>query len=212
MKYILSIDQGTTGSTACLINAETFAFIGKVNKEYPQIYPKPSWVEHNLNDIWSSVEFTIQEVLKSNQATSSQIVAIGITNQRETTCAFNKAGIPLANAIVWQDKRTSDFCQELKARNNLSEKIKILTGLPIDPYFSATKMNWLLKNNTAVKEAAKNNDLFFGTIDTFLLYKLTGNVSHKTDASNASRTMLMNLETTQWDQELLDLFEVKKEF
>jgi glycerol kinase len=212
MKFILSIDQGTTGTTACLIDAETFLFIGKINKEYPQIYPKPSWVEHNLNDIWSSVEFTVREVLRSHNVLGSQIVAIGITNQRETTCAFNRAGTPLANAIVWQDRRTSEFCQELKTKKNLAEKIKILTGLPIEPYFSASKMNWLLKNNSAVKDAVLKNDLLLGTIDTFLLYKLSGHKDHKTDASNASRTMLMNLKTTSWDQELLDLFEIKKEF
>ena len=154
MKFILSIDQGTTGTTACLINAASFAFVGKVNKEYPQIYPSPSWVEHNLNDIWSTVEFTVREVLKSNNVNGSQIVAIGITNQRETTCAFNRAGIPLANAIVWQDRRTSNFCQELRSQNKLSEKIKTITGLPIEPYFSASKMNWLLKNSTDVKKAA----------------------------------------------------------
>ncbi len=211
MKYILSIDQGTTGTTACLIDAETFIFIGKVNKEYPQIYPKPSWVEHNLNDIWSTVEFTTRELLRSHNVQGTQICAIGITNQRETTCAFSRQGSPLANAIVWQDRRTSDFCQELRSRPGLVEKIKKLTGLPIDPYFSATKMNWLMNNNSAVKAASETNDLLFGTIDTFLLYKLSGHKSHKTDASNASRTMLMNLKTTNWDQELLDLFGLKKE-
>lgn len=212
MKYILSIDQGTTGTTACLIDAQTFLFVGKINKEYPQIYPKPSWVEHNLNDIWSTVEQTVIEVLKAHNVKGSQILTIGITNQRETTCAFDRSGNALANAIVWQDRRTSEFCQELKSQKELPGKIKTLTGLPIDPYFSASKMNWLLKNNTNVKAASQKNDLLFGTIDTYLLYKLTGHKEHKTDASNASRTMLMNLKTTDWDQELLDLFQVKKEF
>lgn len=209
MNYILSIDQGTTGTRSCLINAETFALEGQVSKEYPQIYPRPSWVEHNLNDIWETVAYTIREVLKKCNAQAPQIKAIGITNQRETTCAFNKKGTPLANAIVWQDRRTNDFCQELRNKN-LAEKIKEKTGLPIDPYFSATKMNWLLKNNTTVSEAAKNSDLLFGTIDTFLLYKLSGHVSHKTDASNASRTLLMNLKTCEWDSELLEIFGVDK--
>lgn len=211
MKYILSIDQGTTGTTACLIDAETFAFLGKVNKEYPQIYPKPSWVEHNLNDIWSTVEQTAKEVLRAHNVQGSQIVAIGITNQRETTCAFNKAGVPLANAIVWQDRRTSDFCNDLKTKGH-AEKIKKITGLTVDPYFSGSKMNWLLKNNATVKDAASKGDLLFGTIDTYLLYKLTGNTDHKTDASNASRTMLMNLETCDWDNVMLSLLEVKREF
>lgn len=210
MNYILSIDQGTTGTRSCLIDATTFSLIGQVSKEYPQIYPKPSWVEHNLNDIWSTVESTIKEVLKNHNVQGNMIKAIGITNQRETTCAFDKKGTPLANAIVWQDRRTADFCQELRDKN-LSEKIKVKTGLPIDPYFSATKMNWLLKNNSAVKEANTSGNLLFGTVDTFLLYKLSGNVSHKTDASNASRTMLMDLKTCDWDKELLEIFSVKRE-
>lgn len=210
MNYILSIDQGTTGTRSCLIDATTFTMIGQVSREYPQIYPKPSWVEHNLNDIWSTVEVTIRELLKNHNVQAQTIKAIGITNQRETTCAFDKKGTPLANAIVWQDRRTADFCQELRDKN-LSEKIKEKTGLPIDPYFSATKMSWLLKNDSAVMEAAKSNNLLFGTVDTFLLYKLTGNVSHKTDASNASRTMLMNLKTCDWDKDLLDIFSVSRE-
>ena len=210
MNYILSIDQGTTGTRACLIEATTFALIGQASKEYPQIYPKPSWVEHNLNDIWASVESTVKEVLKNHNVQGSMIKAIGITNQRETTCAFDKNGIPLANAIVWQDRRTSDFCQHLRDKK-LSEKIKEKTGLPIDPYFSATKMNWLINNNSAVAEANSQDELFFGTIDTFLLFKLSGNVAHKTDASNASRTMLMNLRTCDWDQELLEIFSIKRD-
>lgn len=210
MNYILSIDQGTTGTRSCLIDASTFTLIGQVSREYPQIYPKPSWVEHNLNDIWSTVEVTAKEVLKNCNVQGHQIKAIGITNQRETTCAFDKNGTPLANAIVWQDRRTSEFCQELRSKN-LAEKIKEKTGLHIDPYFSATKMNWLLKNNTTVSNASSKGELLFGTIDTFLLYKLTGHISHKTDASNASRTMLMNLKTCEWDNELLDLFGVKRE-
>jgi glycerol kinase len=211
MKYILSIDQGTTGTRACLVDANTFDLVGQASKEYPQIFPKPSWVEHNLFDIWDSVEFTIKKVLLDNNIQSNMIAAIGITNQRETTCAFNKIGKPLGNAIVWQDKRTSDFCQNLKDKN-LSDKIKTLTGLPIDPYFSASKMNWLLKNNKEVISAEASGDLLFGTIDSFLLYKLTGNVSHKTDASNASRTMLMNLKTCDWDNELLEIFSVNKKY
>lgn len=210
MNYILSIDQGTTGTRSCLIDASTFTLVGQVSREYPQIYPKPSWVEHNLNDIWSTVEVTAKEVLKNCNVQGHQIKAIGITNQRETTCAFDKNGTPLANAIVWQDRRTSEFCQELRSKN-LAEKIKEKTGLHIDPYFSATKMNWLLKNNSTVNNASGKGELLFGTIDTFLLYKLTGHVSHKTDASNASRTMLMNLKTCEWDNELLDLFGVKRE-
>lgn len=209
MKYILSIDQGTTGTTACLINANDFSFIGKVNQEYPQIFPEPSWVEHNLNDIWSTVETTIVQVLKKYNVTANQIVSIGITNQRETTCAFNKNGEPLANAIVWQDRRTTQFCHTLREQGH-SENVKRKTGLQIDPYFSATKMHWLLHNNSNVQAASKSNNLHFGTIDTFLLFKLTQGSSYKTDASNASRTMLMDLKTCQWDDELLALFNVKR--
>jgi len=138
MNYILSIDQGTTGTRSCLIDLSTFTIVGQVSRDYPQIYPKPSWVEHNLNDIWSTVEVTIKEVLKSQNVQPSAIKAIGITNQRETTCAFSKAGTPLANAIVWQDRRTSEFCQQLRDKK-LSEKIKEKTGLPIDPYFFCYK-------------------------------------------------------------------------
>ncbi len=210
MNYILSIDQGTTGTRSCLIDVDTFTLIGQVSKEYPQIYPKPSWVEHNLNDIWATVESTARDVLKNHNVQGSMIKAIGITNQRETTCAFDKKGIPLANAIVWQDRRTSEFCQKLRDKN-FSEKIKEKTGLPIDPYFSASKMNWLLKNNSAVSKANTDGELLFGTIDSFLLFKLSGNTDHKTDASNASRTMLMNIKSCDWDKELLEIFSIKRE-
>lgn len=210
MSFYLAIDQGTTGTTAILIDAKNFDFVEKVNQEFRQIYPRPGWVEHNLNEIWQSVEATIEQVLKKANVSANQIVGIGITNQRETTCAFTKDGTPLANAIVWQDRRTSDFCKELD-RAGHTKMVKQKAGLPLDPYFSATKMNWLLKNNEQVQRAQKNNDLLFGTIDTFLLYKLTGGQQHKTEASNASRTLLMNLETCDWDNELLTLFSINKE-
>ncbi|CBW28167.1 glycerol kinase [Halobacteriovorax marinus SJ] len=208
MNYILSIDQGTTGTTAVLIDANTMNFVDKLNKEFPQIFPRPSWVEHNLNDIWETVEHTVKQILKNNNITSDQISSIGITNQRETTCAFKKNGIPLSNAIVWQDRRTSEFC------NSLSEKkdyIRKKTGLQLDSYFSGTKMNWLLSNNENVKKAYENKDLLFGTIDTYLLYKLSAGQSHKTEASNASRTLLMDLETTEWCDDLLEIFKVPRE-
>ncbi|TDJ07936.1 MAG: glycerol kinase GlpK [Deltaproteobacteria bacterium] len=208
MGYILSIDQGTTGTTSLLIDAKTFKLKGKLNQEFPQIFPRPGLVEHNLNDIWSTVEKTVEALLKKENVRAEDIVAIGITNQRETTCAFDKSGRPLANAIVWQDRRTADFCDSLKNQQDL---IREKTGLPIDPYFSATKMKWLLENNDEVKRAAKSADLLFGTIDTFLLYKLTAGESHFTEGSNASRTLLMNLKTCQWDHELLDLFHIDKD-
>ena len=211
MGYILSIDQGTTGTTAALIKDDTFEFVGKVNQEFPQIYPKPGWVEHNLNDIWKSTTSTISAVLDKCNVKPTDISSIGITNQRETTCAFDKTGTQLANAIVWQDRRTGEFCQELKAKG-FEGKISELTGLPIDAYFSATKMRWLLKNDSNVQSAATKNELCFGNIDTFLLYKLTKGQSFATEASNASRTLLMSLETGNWSEELLSLFEIDQKF
>jgi len=207
MGYILSIDQGTTGTTSLLIDAKTFKLKGKLNLEFPQIFPKPGLVEHNLNDIWQTVEQTVENILKKENVRAEDIVAIGITNQRETTCAFDKTGRPLANAIVWQDRRTSDFCDSLKSQEDF---IREKTGLPIDPYFSGTKMKWLLENSDEVKSASDSGDLLFGTMETFLLYKLTAGESHYTEGSNASRTLLMNLKTCQWDDELLDLFRVSK--
>ena len=194
MGFILSIDQGTTGTTAVIIDSEKFHLIGKINREYPQIYPQPGWVEHDLNDIWKTVETTVKEILIKHKISASDIECIGITNQRETTCAFDKKGTPLANAIVWQDRRTADFCSRKKDQG-LEDLIKTKTGLPIDPYFSGTKMNWLLTNNDNVKSASENDNLMFDTIDTFLLYKLTNGSSYKTEASNASRTLLMDLKT-----------------
>lgn len=206
MSYILSYDQGTTGTTALVIDAKTFHLVDKINQEYPQIYPKPGWVEHNLNDIWNTIERVSKQLLEKNNISPSEIVAIGITNQRETTCAFDKSGTPLCNAIVWQDRRTADFCKENK---NKEEFLREKTGLPLDPYFSATKMKWLLEHNEKVKKANQEKNLKFGTIDTFLLYKLTEGESFFTEASNASRTLLMNLKTCQWDKELLDFFNVE---
>ena len=207
MGFILAIDQGTTGTTAALINDESLEFVSKVNHEFPQIYPEPGLVEHNLNDIWSTVEKTIPEVLKKANVSPEDISSIGITNQRETTCAFAKDGTPLANAIVWQDKRTHEFCLKNKDKEDMFKK---KTGLPLDPYFSGTKIHWLLNNNDNVKEALSKDNLLFGTIDTFLLYKLSGNSSHATEPSNASRTLLMELNSTDWDSELLSFFNIDK--
>ena len=204
MKYILSIDQGTTGSTAALISLKDFKFIGHVSREFPQHYPHPGWVEHNLNDIWKSVEKTVKEALRENNVKPSEIECIGITNQRETTCAFDREGSPLCNAIVWQDRRTSEYCKQNK---NFEKDLKKLTGLPLDPYFSATKMMWMLKNVDKVKDC-KSKDLHFSTIETFLIYKLTEGNSFVTETSNASRTQLMNLETGKWDPKLCEHFGV----
>lgn len=204
-KYFLAIDQGTTGSQAILVDSETLEFVGTVKKEYPQIYPKASWVEHNLDDIWNSVEFTTKEVLKKYQVMPQDILSIGITNQRETTCAFTKEGRPLYNAIVWQDRRTAQFCEENKSK---SIEIKTITGLPLDPYFSATKMRWFLNEVPEVNKLSGSPGLKFGTIDTFLLYKLTNGESYFTDTTNASRTLLMNLKTSNWDKFCLDFFKI----
>lgn len=207
MSYVISIDQGTTGSTAVLLDAKTLKFIDKENQEFPQIYPKPGWVEHNLDDIWKSVEKTIQVILARHKISANEIVAIGITNQRETTCAFRRDGSPLANAIVWQDRRTQDRCRQVRDKGD-DKWITKLTGLPVDPYFSGTKMQWLLENNEGIKLASGHGDLLFGTIDTFLLYKLTGHVSHRTEASNASRTLLMDLQTGSWSSKLCEYFSI----
>jgi glycerol kinase len=212
MGIILAIDQGTTGTTVCITDSKSFAPIAKANMEFEQIFPRPGLVEHNLNDIWKTVETLTDKLLKEQQIDPSQIQCIGLTNQRETTCAFNQAGEALHNAIVWQDKRTADFCIDLGKDESQVKKVKKKTGLPIDPYFSATKMNWLLSHSDKVKSAADSHDLHFGTIDTYLLFKLTGGESFKTDASNASRTLLYNLETNDWDSELLEIFSVSKDY
>lgn len=204
-RFILSIDQGTTGSTALLIDSKTYRLVKKVNHEFPQIFPQPGWVEHNLNDIYDSVEKSVRDVLKKANATGDQIECIGITNQRETVCAYDKKGNPLCNAVVWQDRRTASFCKEHQVEYS---QYKSKTGLPLDPYFSGTKMKWLLENSPEVKEAAADDQLKLSTIDTFLLFKLTGGESFKTEASNASRTLLMDLHTCQWDEELCKFFKV----
>lgn len=207
-KYILAIDQGTTGSTAILANSETFEIIASENTEYPQIYPIPSWVEHSLDDIYNSVITSINKAVLSANIKKDQIISIGITNQRETTCAYTKKGLALANAIVWQDRRTHEFCN---TNQHSYEKFKETTGLPLDSYFSATKMKWLLNNNKEVANAYKENNLLFSTIDTYLLFKLSNSKSYKTDASNASRTLLMDLKTTDWSIDLLNFFGIDRE-
>ena len=209
--FILALDQGTTGTTATLTNLKTLELIGKVNREFPQIFPRPGWVEHNLDDIWNSTKWVTEQVLKNCHVPPHKIACIGITNQRETVGAFTRQGSPLAHAIVWQDRRTTDFCDDLKSSVK-SKNIKRQTGLNIDPYFSGSKIKWLLENKSAVQRAAQRGDLLFGNMDTFLLYKLSGGKAHKTEASNASRTMLYDIEQGQWDDSLLSLFHVKKEF
>jgi glycerol kinase len=206
-KFILSIDQGTTGTTVSIIDKQGQS-VAKVNEEYKQIYPKPGWVEHDPEDIWQSVLSTMRKSLEKAQAQSTDVAAIGITNQRETVVVWDKqTGKAIYNAIVWQCRRTTDFCEKLKKKGYAST-IKNKTGLVIDPYFSGSKINWILSNVPGAKQRAKKGELLCGTIDTYLLWRLTGGVSHKTDVSNASRTQLMNIMKGDWDKELLKIFAV----
>lgn len=210
MKFILAIDQGTTGSTSLLMDAQTLKVIDKEKCDYRQIYPKPGWVEHDLDDIWNSVATSVTAVLKRQNVDPKNIRGIGITNQRETTCAYNKEGKPLHHAIVWQDRRTADFCDKHRAK--YQEVCRKKTGLPLDPYFSGTKMRWFLDHVPEVKVAAEKNNLCLSTVDTFLVYRLTDKSSFVTEASNASRTMLMDLKTFHWDRNLLEFFGVSEDF
>lgn len=203
--YILAIDQGTTGSTALIID-EKLSIKAKSTTEFPQHYPKPGWVEHDLNEIWDSVLKSIGSVLKESNIPSSDISAIGITNQRETTCLWDKkTGEALFPAIVWQCRRTADICTKLKKSGK--EKIfRKKTGLLLDPYFSGTKIKWYFDHYPELKK----KNVAFGTIDSFLLSKLTNHSIHATDPSNASRTLLMNLRTLKWDEELLKILNVPR--
>ncbi len=210
LMYIMAIDQGTTGSTVSILN-QSGSLVVKINEEYPQIFPKPGWVEHNPEEIWKSVTSTMRKALDSSQLKGEDIAALGITNQRETVVIWDKAtGKPIHNAIVWQDRRTQDFCEKLK-KDKKQNFIRKKTGLVIDPYFSGSKIRWLLKNVSGAMEASRKGSLLAGTIDTFLLWRLTGGHSHKTDVSNASRTMLMNIQTCQWDEDLLKMFSVPRQ-
>lgn len=208
--YLLAIDQGTTGSTSLLIDAKSLKILDKEKCDYRQIYPKPGWVEHDLEDIWSSVSTSVEAVLKRQKIDPKNIMAIGITNQRETTCAYDKKGKPLHHAIVWQDRRTAEYCE--KNTQRYEEVCRKKTGLPLDPYFSGTKMRWLLDHVPAVKVAADRKDLCLSTVDTFLVHRLTGGREFVTEASNASRTMLMSLQTFNWDQDLLSFFDISREY
>jgi glycerol kinase len=204
MKYILALDQGTTSSRSII-----FDHAGKVvataQREFTQHYPKPSWVEHDAEEIWQTQLRTAKEVLKKAKLTAKDIAAIGITNQRETTVAWDKkTGKPVGKAIVWQDRRTAGFCDQLKAKGT-SAMIAEKTGLVVDAYFSATKMRWFLQNNPEAKTLAKAGQLAFGTIDSWLLWNLTRGLVHATDVSNASRTMLFNITEGRWDKELMKL-------
>ena len=205
----MAIDQGTTSTRAIIFDRESH-MIAMASEEIQQIYPHPGWVEHNPNQIWVSVLAVIARVLRESQIKASDIHSIGITNQRETTLIWEKeTGYPIYNAIVWQSRQTSDICDELKA-NGYEDLFKEKTGLVLDPYFSGTKIKWILDHVEGSRERAKNGELSFGTIDTWLIYKLTGDV-HVTDYTNASRTLIFNIHDLRWDQELLDILSIPKE-
>ena len=201
-QYILALDQGTTSSRAILFNAQA-QITGIAQKEFTQIYPQASWVEHNPLEIWNTQLSVAQQVMKQNGITATDIAAIGITNQRETTLIWDaETTEPIYNAIVWQDKRTSQFCNQLKERR-LSDYVQANTGLVIDAYFSGTKINWMLDNVEGARAKAEAGQLRFGTVDTWLIYKLTKGKIHATDYTNASRTMLYNIKNLSWDEKLL---------
>ena len=204
--YILSIDQGTTSSRAILFNREG-SIVAVSQKEFEQIYPKPGWVEHDPLEIWSSQVSVVTEAIAKAGLNSIDIHAIGITNQRETTVVWDKeTGLPLYNAIVWQDRRTSDYCDSIRKEHG--DMIRQKTGLIIDSYFSATKVRWILENVPGARLKAMQGKLLFGTVDSWLIWKLSGGTTHVTDVSNASRTMLFDINTLKWDQTLLELFDI----
>ena len=206
-RYVLALDQGTSSSRAVLIDEDGTPFATE-QREFPQIYPRPGWVEHDPNAIWSSQLEAARSVLRTAHVPAEQVAAIGITNQRETTVVWERAsGRPVANAIVWQCRRTADRCAELR-RQGLEPLIRERTGLVIDAYFSATKVRWLLDHVPDGQRRAEAGELVFGTIDSWLLFRLTGGRLHATDTTNASRTMLFNLALGRWDDELLRLFDI----
>ena len=207
-EYVLSIDQGTTGSRAVVYDRKG-KIIASAYQEFTQYFPRPGWVEHDPEEIWQSVRESIQKVLK--KVSGRSIKAIGITNQRETTVLWDsKTGKPVYNAIVWQCRRTSPRCDQLKKKKGTKAFFKKRTGLPIDAYFSATKIEWILKNVSKARTKAEQNRLMFGTTDTWILWKLTGGTSHATDHTNASRTMLFNIGKMRWDEDILKKFRIPR--
>ncbi len=208
-KYIMALDQGTTSSRAILFDQEG-KNVGTSQTEFTQIYPKPGWVEHDAMEIWGTQSGVARQVLEVNGVSPDEVAAIGVTNQRETTVVWDReTGKPIHNAIVWQCRRTSDLCDELKERG-LSETVRDKTGLVIDAYFSGTKIKWLLDHVEGAREKAEKGKLLFGTIDTCLIWNLTRGKVHVTDYTNASRTMLFNIHSLEWDDELLEALEIPK--
>ena len=208
-QYIMSIDQGTTSSRAILFDKEG-QIQGVAQREFKQYFPKSGWVEHDANEIWTSVLAVMAEVINENEIDPEQIKGIGITNQRETTVIWDKkTGRPIYHAIVWQSRQTQHICNELKEQGH-EKTFRNKTGLLLDPYFSGTKVRWILDNVKGAREKAENGDLLFGTIDTWLVWKLSGGEAHITDYSNASRTLMYNIHELKWDDELLELLDIPK--
>ena len=208
-KYIMALDQGTTSSRAILFDKEG-NIVATSQKEFTQFYPKVGWVEHNPMEIWGSQSGVMREVLETNSIRPEEVCAIGITNQRETTIVWEKStGKPVNNAIVWQCRRTSEICDELKEKG-YEKLIKDKTGLILDAYFSATKIKWILDNVEGAREKAENGELLFGTVDTWLIWNLTRGKVHVTDYTNAARTMLYNIKELKWDDEILEIFDIPK--
>ena len=211
MKYIVALDQGTTSSRAILFD-ENQSIVGVAQKEFTQYYPKEGWVEHDPMEIWSSQSGVLAEVIARAGITQHDIIAIGITNQRETTVVWDKnTGKPVYNAIVWQCRRTAKICDELRKIEGLEEYIKDTTGLVLDAYFSGTKIKWILDNVDGAREKAEKGDLLFGTVDTWLIWNLTHGKVHATDYTNASRTMLYNIKELKWDERLLKELGIPKQ-
>lgn len=209
-KYILSIDQGTTSSRAILFNKEG-EIKGVSQREFKQHFPHPGWVEHDANEIWTSVLSVMAELLNENNINANQIEGIGITNQRETTVVWDKnTGRPIYHAIVWQSRQTQDICTNLKEQG-YEETFREKTGLLLDPYFAGTKVKWILDHVEGAREKAENGDLLFGTIDSWLVWKLSGRTAHITDYTNASRTLMFNIYDLKWDDELLELLNIPKQ-
>lgn len=207
--YIMALDAGTTSNRCILFNKEG-TICSVAQKEFTQIFPKPGWVEHNANEIWSTMLGVCVEAMSKIGATASDIAAIGITNQRETAIVWDKnTGEPVYNAIVWQCRRTSEYCDQLVSKG-LTDTIRMKTGLVIDAYFSATKIRWILENVDGAYDRARNGDLLFGTVETWLIWKLTKGKSHVTDYSNASRTMLFNINGLEWDEDILRELDIPK--
>ena len=209
-KYILSLDSGTTSNRAILFD-HSGKIVESAQKEFEQIFPQSGWVEHEPELIWKTLLQVARDVMRQHRVDPSQIAGIGITNQRETTIVWDrKTGVPVYNAIVWQDRRTAGFCNELKEKG-LEKTITEKTGLLIDAYFSATKIRWILDHVEGAQHKAKAGELLFGTVDSWLVWKLTGGKLHITDITNASRTLLFNIHTLRWDKELLSLFDIPAE-